>query len=80
MATGATTTTASAPASPAAPRALARARMRSRHLGWLASDLAWTARVNRTWWLLPVVVVALLALAAGGATQAALPYAVYTLF
>jgi len=61
-------------------RPLARPRRRARHLAHLVGDLAWTARVNRMWWLLPVVAIALLGLLAAGATQAAVPYAVYTLF
>ncbi len=59
---------------------LVRPRRRLRHLGHLLGDLAWTARVNRMWWLVPVAIIALLGVLAAGATQTVVPYAVYTLF
>lgn len=52
---------------------------RLRHLRFLLGDVWWTARVNRMWWLLPALIVILLALAAAGTAQTAVPYAVYTL-
>ncbi|WP_421120179.1 hypothetical protein ACE2AJ_02215 [Aquihabitans daechungensis] len=52
---------------------------RFRHLRYLVGDVWWTARVNRMWWLLPALIVVLLALAAAGTAQTAVPYAVYTL-
>jgi hypothetical protein len=52
---------------------------RTRHLGYLVGDVWWSARVNRMWWLIPALLVVLIALAAAGTAQATVPYAVYTL-
>jgi hypothetical protein len=56
------------------------ALLRARH-GWrLAGDVLWTARATRAWWLLPIVALALIAVASAGAAHTAVPYAVYTFF
>jgi hypothetical protein len=36
--------------------------------------------MNKAWWIAPFLVILALAVAAGGAAQTAVPYAVYTLF
>ena len=51
-----------------------------RHLGRVAWDLGGYARVNGRWWLLPAVALLALVVALASATQAAVPYAVYTVF
>ncbi|MEI7885875.1 MAG: DUF5989 family protein [Actinomycetes bacterium] len=51
-----------------------------RHAARLAADFMVYARVNKAWWLLPVVVLLIVAVALGTATQAVVPYAVYTFF
>ena len=57
-----------------------RVARRARHSLYLGADLAWTARINRMWWLVAVIGVILIALLVGGTTQTVAPYAVYTLF
>jgi hypothetical protein len=53
--------------------------LRVRHGARMLSDVAWFARANRLWWLLPLIVLGLVGALAAGATQTAVPYAVYTL-
>lgn len=62
------------------PNIGARVGRRARYLARLLGDLWWMARVNRLWWLLPVVVLIVVVVAVGSATQTVLPYTVYTLF
>lgn len=51
-----------------------------RHALRLAGDFGHYARVNRAWWLLLIVPLVALAMAAVGTTQVVVPYTVYTLF
>lgn len=46
----------------------------------LARDLVGAAVTNRSWWMVPVVLVLVLLSIGATAANAALPYAVYTLF
>jgi len=54
--------------------------LRLRHALRLAADVTSYARLNRAWWIIPVVGILAVLFAVGTATQAAVPYAVYTLF
>lgn len=54
--------------------------LRARHFSYLLFDLAWLTKVNRTWWLLPIALLALAGMAIATTTQAFIPYTVYTLF
>ncbi len=63
----------------ATPGITGRVVRRARHAGRLASDVWWMARVNRMWWLLPLLALAVAAVAAGAATHTVVPYTVYTL-
>jgi len=51
-----------------------------RHAARLAADFMLYARINKAWWLLPVAALLVVAIALGTATQAVVPYAVYTFF
>ena len=51
-----------------------------RHAVRLAADFLLYARLNKAWWLLPAAALLLVAIALGTATQAVVPYAVYTFF
>jgi len=51
-----------------------------RHAARLAKDFIIFARLNKAWWLLPVAALLIVAIALGTATQAVVPYAVYTFF
>lgn len=51
-----------------------------RHSLRLMIDVFVYARLNRAWWILPVVGLLLAAVAVASASQTAVPYAVYTLF
>lgn len=50
------------------------------HTVRLAADVGSYARLNRAWWIVPIVAVLAAALTLGAATQTVVPYAVYTLF
>lgn len=54
--------------------------LRLRHAMRLAVDAGSYARMNRSWWILPALLVLAIVVALSTATQAAVPYAVYTLF
>lgn len=54
--------------------------LRLRHSLRLALEFGSYARVNRAWWLLLVIPVLALGLAAVSATHVVVPYTVYTLF
>jgi hypothetical protein len=54
--------------------------LRLRHAKRIAADLGSYARMNRAWWLVAVVGGLAIAMAAGTASQTAVPFAVYTLF
>lgn len=54
--------------------------LRLRHASRLVADLGVYARMNRAWWIVPTVLLLLLAVALSTASQAAVPYAVYTFF
>jgi hypothetical protein len=51
-----------------------------RHARRLAADFLLYARLNRAWWLIPLAALLMVAIALGTATQAVVPYAVYTFF
>ncbi|MEX0767725.1 MAG: hypothetical protein WD029_04560 [Microthrixaceae bacterium] len=51
-----------------------------RHAARLAADFVVYARINKAWWLIPVAALLMVAIALGTATQAVVPYAVYTFF
>lgn len=53
---------------------------RARHLMRLTGEFASYTRVNRTWWLPPLVLVLALALLLIAVGHAAAPYALYPLF
>ncbi len=57
-----------------------RLGLRLRHGGRLARHLTGYAWRGRFWWLLPLVLVLAVVAALAGATHAAVPVAVYTLF
>lgn len=54
--------------------------LRLRHSFRLVGEFFAFARVNRAWWLLLVLPVIAVGLVAVSATQAVVPYTVYTLF
>lgn len=54
--------------------------LRIKHSWRLVRDLVGFVVVNRTWWVLPIVVVVAIMSLAVTAANSALPYAVYTLF
>lgn len=51
-----------------------------RHSLRIAADVLSYARLNRAWWIVPVLAVLVLVVALGSASQAVVPVAVYTLF
>jgi hypothetical protein len=57
-----------------------RIRMRLRHGMWIFADVTRHAAAERTWWLIPFVVVVGLLAAAILTAQAVVPVTVYTLF
>lgn len=54
--------------------------LRLRHAYRLGRDVVGLASVNGAWWVIPIFVVIVLLAVAVTAANAALPYAVYTLF
>ena len=54
-------------------------RLRVKHLGRLAGDVGRYAVVNRSWWLVPLVVVLAVVGLVVTTTQVVVPAAVYTL-
>ena len=54
--------------------------LRLRHAGRLMRDLGAYAAANRAWWMVALILVVAIAAFLSSATQAAVPYAVYTLF
>ncbi len=62
------------------PRDDGPAALLLRHMLRLAAELVAYGRLNRAWWILPTVALLIAVVLIGTATQAAVPYAVYTLF
>jgi hypothetical protein len=56
------------------------AGLRVRHSARILGDLFSYARQNRAWWIIPLALILFGIVALGTASQAAVPYAVYTLF
>jgi hypothetical protein len=54
--------------------------LRLRHGARLVGDLLAYSRINRVWWLPPLLVVLAVAVLLAAAGQAAVPVSVYTLF
>lgn len=54
--------------------------LRLRHSALLVWQVAGYARLNRAWWLLLLLPLALLVLAVTATTQVVVPYTVYTVF
>jgi hypothetical protein len=54
--------------------------LRAKHLLRLGREIGSYAIVNRSWWMVPFMALLALVALAVVTTQAAVPYAVYTLF